>query len=218
MSISSPYATLVFLLFSTTLFCRQSTFKPTTPPNVHIKKAVSKITLDGKLDEADWHRAEQTSPFWESIPYDTSYAITKTEVRITFDDNNLYIGAKCYQKKSSYIVQSLRRDFPPGSTDLFGLILDPFCDKQNGFSFVISPMGVQREGLISNGGVDGVTTIWDQVWQSETHFENGAWTAELAIPFRSLRYNPNLTTWGVNFARQDLKRNEQSAWSAIPRS
>ena len=220
MSISSPFVTWVLLLFSTSIFCQQSTFKPNTPPNIHIKKALSKITLDGKLDEIDWQHAEQSSPFWESIPYDTSYAITKTEVRITFDDNNLYIGAKCYQKKSSYIVQSLRRDFPPGSTDLFGLILDPFCDKQNGFSFVSSPMGVQREGLISNG--NDFTSDWDNKWFSEVQNEADYFTIEMAIPFKTLRYKSldGVTNeWCANFFRYDQSRPqaERSNWSPLPR-
>ena len=220
MSTSSPYVTLLFLVFSITLFGQHSTHKPAEPPNIHIKKALAKITLDGKLDETDWQRAELSSPFWESIPYDTSLAITKTEVRITFDDNNLYIGAKCYQKKSSYIVQSLRRDFPPGSTDLFGLILDPFNDRQNGFSFVISPMGVQREGLISNG--NDFTTDWDNKWFSEVQNEPDYFTVEMAIPFKTLRYKTldGVTNeWRANFFRYDQSRAqaERSTWAALPR-
>ncbi len=222
MSITSPYVTLLFLLLygSTFSICQQNAFKPETPPNIHIQKAVSKIVLDGKLDETDWQRAAQTSPFWESVPYDTSFAITKTEVRITFDDNNLYIGAKCYQKKSSYIVQSLRRDFPPGSTDLFGIILDPFCDRQNGFSFVVSPMGVQREGLISNG--NDFTTDWDNKWFSEVQNEPDYFTIEIAVPFKTLRYKSleGVTNeWCANFFRYDQSRPqaERSSWSPLPR-
>lgn len=220
MSTSSLYVTLLLLFFSITLLGQQSNFKPAEPPNIHIKKALAKITLDGKLDETDWQRAAQTSPFWESIPYDTSLAITKTEVRITFDDNNLYIGAKCYQKKSKYIVQSLRRDFPPGSTDLFGLILDPFCDKQNGFSFVVSPLGVQREGLIFNG--TDFTTDWDNKWFSEVQNEPDYFTVEMAIPFKTLRYKSldGVTNeWNANFFRYDQTRTqaERSNWAPLPR-
>jgi hypothetical protein len=216
----SLYIALFLLLFSLKTVGQQNTFKALASPKIHVKKALSKMTLDGKLDESDWQRADLSDPFWESIPYDTSLAITKTEVRVTFDDNNLYIGAKCFQKKSSYIVQSLRRDFPPGTTDLFGLIIDPFCDKQNGFSFVTSPFGVQREGLISNG--NEFTTDWDNKWSVEIQNEPEYYTVEMAIPFKTLRYQSNdggANEWFVNFFRYDQSRPqaERSNWAPLPR-
>ncbi len=214
-----PFITLLTLFYSTQMVAQNNTFKPAAAPKIHIKKAQSKITLDGKLDETDWQRAELGSPFWESIPYDTSLAITKTEVRLTFDDNNLYIGAKCFQKKESYIVQSLRRDFPPGSTDLFGLIIDPFCDKQNGFSFVTSPLGVQREGLISNGNEFSVD--WDNKWFTKVQNEPDFFIVEVAIPFKTLRYQTTdgVNEWFFNFFRFDQSRPqaERSNWAPIPR-
>ena len=216
----SLFFALLFLFFSFKTVGQQNTFKPAEPPQIHIKKAAAKIILDGKLDETDWQRADLSSPFWESIPYDTSLAITKTEVRLTFDDNNFYVGAKCFQKKSSYIVQSLRRDFPPGSTDLFGIIVDPFCDKQNGFSFVVSPLGVQREGLIANG--NEFSTDWDNKWFSEVQNEPEYFTVEIAVPFKTLRYQTleGVTNeWFVNFFRYDQSRPqaERSNWSPLPR-
>ncbi len=220
MSTSSPYFVAFFLLFSIKTVAQNNAFKPAAAPEIHIKKAVAKIVLDGKLDEADWQRAELSSPFWQSIPYDTSRAITKTEFRVTFDDNNFYVAAKCFQKKNSYIVQSLRRDFPPGSTDLFGLIIDPFCDKQNGSSFTVSPLGVQREGLIANGNEFSID--WDNKWYVEVQNEPDFFTVEIAIPFKTLRYKTldGVTNeWFVNFFRYDQSRPqaERSNWCPIPR-
>jgi hypothetical protein len=219
--------TKTFIFFILFLSIYQTVWAQTTPnttippPNhIHIKRAVGNINLDGKLEESDWQNAEGSSPFWQSIPYDTSLAITKTEVKVTFDDAYLYVGAKCYQKRSSYIVQSLRRDFPPGSTDLFGVIFDPFCDRQNGFSFVTSPYGVQREGLVANGNEFSVD--WDNRWFVKIQNEPEYWTAELAIPFKTLRYRvvdgvPNV--WFINFLRYDQSRSqaERSTWSYVPR-
>ncbi|MBL7815308.1 MAG: carbohydrate binding family 9 domain-containing protein [Saprospiraceae bacterium] len=217
----TPFCIVLSLFcYLTKNIAQQNTFKPAASPEIHIKKTTTKITLDGKLDEIDWQKAEQSSPFWESIPYDTSLAITKTEVRLTFDNNNLYVGAKCYQKKSSYIVQSLRRDFPPGTTDLFGLIFDPFCDKQNGFSFVSSPFGVQREGLIANG--NEFSTDWDNKWFVEVQNEPEFYTVEIAIPFKTLRYKTidgETNVWFANFFRYDQSRTqaERSNWAPLPR-
>jgi hypothetical protein len=219
MKLFLPFFTFFLLFFSLKTMAQQHSYKPAAAPEIHIKKALTKITLDGKLDETDWSLAELSSPFWESIPYDTSLAISKTEVKLTFDDNNLYVAAKCYQKKSSYIVQSLRRDFPPGTTDLFGLIIDPFCDKQNGFSFVTSPFGVQREGLISNG--NEFSTDWDNKWSVEVQTEPEYFTVEIAIPFKTLRYQTRegANEWFVNFFRYDQSRPqaERSNWSPLPR-
>ncbi len=203
----------VFLILSIKISAQ-----PNIKHDIHAIKTKKNITVDGKLDDEIWKDAPNADGFWRISPNDTAFATTKTSVKIIFDDKFIYIGVVCKDDlPGNTVQQTLKRDFSILNTDCFAVALDPTADKINGFNFSVSPSGTQREGLISNGGVDGVTTIWDQVWAAETHFENGAWTAELAIPFRSLRYNPKITTWGVNFARQDLKRNEQSSWSAIPR-
>ena len=188
-------------------------------PSIHIKKAQTLITLDGVLDETDWQRAESATPFFQSSPYDTAYSTIKTEVRLTFDDNNIYVGAKCFQKKGTYVVQSLKRDYGPGTTDLFGMIFDTFGDKQNAFSFAVSPLGVQREGLIANG--HEFTTDWDNRWYSKVETFEDFYIAEVAIPFKTLRYNhtEGINEWNVNFLRfnQSVTPPERSTWAFLPR-
>ena len=95
--------------------------------------------------------------------------------------------------------------------------IEPFLDYSNGFSFGVNPFGAQREGLIENGGSFGVTTAWDNKWYAETRRENGYWTAEFQIPFKSIRYNEHLMHWRINFARNNLKTNENSTWFPVPR-
>ncbi len=212
----------LFLLILLSFLCSARSLSQSPIPDVdyklHIKKAKGKITLDGVLDEPDWAAAELASPFWQSIPYDTSFAITKTESRWTFDDNNIYISAKCFQKRDKYVVLSLKRDFGPGTTDLFGVIIDPFADKQNAFSFATSPFGVQREGLISNGNV--FTTDWDNKWSLKIKNEENFWTVEMAIPFKTIRYNNSENSvWNINMLRYDQSRPvaERSTWAYLPR-
>ena len=197
-----------------------------------IKKAKGKITLDGILDEADWQVAEMSTPFWQSSPYDTTFSTSITEARWVFDDNNIYVAAKCYQKKDKYVVLSLKRDFGPGTTDLFGVTIDPFADGQNAFSFAVSPLGVQREGLISNG--NSFSTDWDNKWFSVVKNYDDYWTVEMAIPFKTIRYKSatsetNVSTdggqedngikWNINMLRFDQSRPqvERSTWSFLPR-
>ena len=197
-----------------------------------IKKAKGKITLDGILDEADWQMAEMSTPFWQSSPFDTAFSTSITEARWVFDDDNIYVSAKCYEKKDKYVVLSLKRDFGPGTTDIFGVTIDPFADGQNAFSFSVSPLGVQREGLISNGNV--FSTDWDNKWFSVVKNYDDYWTVEMAIPFKTIRYKntadeANINThgvqqdngnqWNINMLRFDQSRAqvERSTWAFLPR-
>lgn len=186
-----------------------------------IKKATGKITIDGILDEPDWQSASVAGNFKQNSPYDTSYAEKQTEARVTFDDQFLYISAVCYQPKK-YIVQSLRRDYPNSSSDIFFVLIDPFQDKLNGFYFAVTPYGIQKEGLLftGSGGIDN-NFDWDNKWYSEATRHDDKFIIELAIPFKTLRYKlagNNLNEWNINFCRNNLVFNERSSWAPIPNS
>jgi len=185
-----------------------------------IKKTKSVIEIDGVLDETVWGQAQVASGFTQNFPADTSEAISRTEAMITFDDDNIYIAAVCYDDnpEKEYTIQSLKRDFSYPVSDAFAVYFDPFNDKTNGFSFAVNPFGVQREGLLQNGGSFGVTTAWDNKWFSEVKIYKDRWVVEMKIPFKSIRYNSDQKEWGVNFSRNNLKINENSAWSRIPRN
>ncbi|MFT6027999.1 MAG: hypothetical protein ACI8P5_002277 [Bacteroidia bacterium] len=186
--------------------------------NVRIKKAQGKITLDGILNEADWKSADVAEKFEQTFPFDSSQAETRTDVMLTYDDKNLYIAAICFDEiDGKYVIQSLKRDFSFPVSDAFAVFIDPFDDGANGFSFSVNPLGVQREGTVENGGGFGVTTAWDNRWFSEVKVEDGKWIVEMKIPFKSIRYNSDISEWGINFARNDLKRNESSTWSWVQR-
>ena len=186
-------------------------------PSLTIKKAQGEIKLDGNLDEPDWSSAEIAGDFYQHTPLDTGYAITETEVMVTYDDVNLYVGARCFDKiDKDFVVQSLKRDFLYNFNDVFAVFIDPFNDGVNGFAFALSPYGVQMEGLLQNGGGFGITTNWDNRWFSKVKQNPGYWTVEIAIPFKTLRYKEDISEWGINFSRNDLKRNENSAWSPVP--
>lgn len=185
---------------------------------MRIKKAEGKITLDGVLEEKDWTSADVAKDFQQTFPYDSSLAETRTEVMLTYDDKNLYVAAICYDgMDGKYVIQSLKRDFSFPVSDAFAIFIDPFDDGANGFSFSVNPLGVQREGTLENGGGFGVTTAWDNRWFSEVKIGDGKWVVEMKIPFKSIRYKTDISQWGINFARNDLKRNESSTWSWVQR-
>ena len=171
------------------------------------------------MDEPDWQLADVANNFFQVTPYDTSFAKSKTECRVTYDDNYFYVSAVCFDElPGRYVIQSLKRDYSFPVTDAFAVVLDPFLDGTNGFNFGVNPYNVQREGSIDNGGAFGVTTDWNVKWLSATRREDGKWICEIAIPFSSMRYKPGAQNWYINFIRNDLKRNEQSAWVPVPRT
>jgi len=171
------------------------------------------------LSEGVWQQTAKAGDFYISTPIDTAYAQTKTEVMLTYDDKNIYVAAICYDElPGDYVIQSLKRDFSYPRSDAFSVILDPFNDKTNGFSFAVNPRGVQREGVIQGGGNFGVSTSWDNLWYSAVSVGDGKWFVEMAIPFNSIRFKEGGNEWSINFTRNDLKRNESSAWAAVPRN
>ena len=183
---------------------------------LHIQQSTTAIKLDGNPDESAWQSATVLTDFQRQFPVDTGLATARTEIRLTFDAQNLYIAAVCYQQRSSYTVPSLKRDFPSGTSDVLNILLNPSKDGLNGFLFGISPLNVQREALIDNG-----TTLsyeWDNRWESAVQNFDDRWVAEIAIPFKTLRYTVSQgdNSWLVNFLRGRLNTWEVSTWRPVP--
>ena len=184
-----------------------------------IKRTTIPVDLDGVLSDSAWAEAEIIGNFYKSKPQDTSFAESKTEVMMSYDDRFIYVAAICYDElPGKYIVQSLKRDFSYPRSDAFVVFIDPFRDGTNGFSFANNPYGAQREGLLEFGGRFGVTTAWDNKWYSKVKQYKDRWVVEMAIPFKTIRYNSDVSEWKVNFSRNDQKRNETSTWVPVPRN
>lgn len=185
-----------------------------------INKTTETLKLDGVLDESAWAGADVANNFYLSFPFDSSYAKPEfqTEVKVLFDQNYIYIGAICYQKKEDIIISSLKRDFEGGVSDVFTVNFDTFKDNLNGFQFAVNPFGVQREGLIQGGSE--VLNYWDNKWYSQVKIHDNYWVVEMAIPFKTLRYKVSggENSWRVNFGRMVLKYNQISTWGPVPRN
>ena len=189
------------------------------PDNKHFFKAStskSLVTIDGDLNDEVWAHTDEVTGFWQNFPYDTSYAVTKTTVKVSHDADFIYIAATCFDDlpNKDYVISSLRRDFI-GNSDLFEVYIDPFGDKTNGFAFGLSPYGVEREGMISAGS--NVDYTWDNKWFSAVKRTPDQWTLEMAIPLKTIRFKNNSQEWHINFARVNLKRNERTSWIPIGR-
>ena len=182
-----------------------------------IEKINEKIVIDGVLDEPAWNRAQVAKDFFMITPVDTGRARQHSEARVAFDDEYLYISVIFYNNavKGPYVVESFKRDFSFGKNDNLLIAIDPFDNQTTGFSFGLNAYGAQWDGTMFDGR--GVDLNWDTKWYSEVRFDEDKWVGEMAIPFKSIRYDETIKEWGINFGRLDLKASEKSSWAPVPR-
>ncbi len=208
------YKSAVYIFFILFSFC---TFAQKKNENFKyfIKKTSQTIKIDGVLNDPAWQATAIAKDFQMILPTDTIKANLKTEVRMAYDEKFIYICGDNFIPHKTYMVESLRRDWNFGKNDNFLLILDTFNDITNGFAFGINAAGAQWDGQQYDGGP--VNLSWDNKWYSAVKQYADHWSFEAAIPFKSIRFNNNLNTWGVNFGRMDLPSTEKSSWAPVPR-
>lgn len=183
------------------------------PPVIHAMRADSALVVDGALDEAAWAKAQLAGEFHQIEPDEYAPASEATEVRVLYDDVHLYIGARMYDSapatiNAKQLIQGRRYLFD----DRVHVLLDPFLDRRNGYFFQLNPNGVRRDGLIENN--ETFIEDWDGLWQAAARVDSHGWTAEMAIPFRSISYDRMARAWGINFGRLVPRKDEQTAWSS----
>ena len=203
-----------FILFCSFLSVSALAQKKNAAYKLNIRPATSTIEIDGMMDEKAWQDADLADNFFMVLPMDTSRASVKTEVKMAYDNENLYVSAVCFTS-GDYVVESLRRDFNFGKNDNFLVFIEPYNDLTNGFAFGANAAGAQWDGQMYDGGK--VDLSWDNKWTSAVKMYADRWIFEAAIPFKSIRFKKGTTEWGINFSRNDLKTTEKSAWSPVPR-
>jgi hypothetical protein len=182
-------------------------------------QATDPVRLDGALDDEVWSRAEAVGGFVQSEPQDGQPATERTEVRLAFDDTTLYIAASCFDSDpAGIVVNDIRKDFKVGDQDSFEVIIDTFLDRRNGYMFATNPEGAKLDQQVANEGREN-NLSWDAVWSVRTRRTSDGWTAEMAIPFKSLRFEPARSAlWGINFSRRIRRKNEVDFWAPVPRA
>ena len=178
----------------------------------------AKITIDGELDEAAWQAAVPAKDFIQRDPNTGAPASEPSEVRILYNHEFLYIGVYCHETDPGrIIVNNIRRDYPPNDQDSFAFMLDTFHDRRSGYTFGTTPRGGQRDQQFTDTG--RVTNAnWDGVWYSESKIHGSDWTAEFAIPFKTLRFSEkDVQVWGVQFYRYMQHNGEANSWVPLPR-
>jgi hypothetical protein len=191
--------------------------------------------LDGIVDDSIWQTAQVITDFVQAEPFEGEPATEKTEVRLLYDETHLYLGVVCYDSDpSGIIVTDSRRDSNLDDTDSFRAIFDTYLDRQNGFVFGTNPAGIEYDGQVTNegegggggpgfgrsqsGSGGGFNLNWDASFQVRSHVGDFGWSAEFAIPLRTLRYGANKPQiWGLNFQRNIRRKREEVYWSPIAR-
>ena len=181
-------------------------------------RATGPIRIDGILDEDEWAGAPVASGFTQGNPNEGMPATFETEVRVLYDDEFLYVGAFAHDDSpEGPIVNDLSRDFSTRAGDIFGVVLDTFHDRRNGYMFETNPAGAKFDGQVFNEGRE-FNRDWDGVWYVSTQRVSDGWRVEMAIPFKTLRFRESPEQiWGINFLRRVRRLNEDAFWAPIPR-
>ncbi len=184
---------------------------------LHVIKSNAPIVPDGLLDETIWSEAEPIGNFWEKFPLDHSKAELNTTVKAAYDDRYLYFAITAYDTTDRYVARSLKRDGFIRNQDGIAVILDPVNTKSNGFGFAVTPYNVQAEYQFSaSTQSQELSAAWDNKWSSGVKRYSDRYVIEMAIPFKTLRFDANIKTWGVNFIRSDQKNNKFYTWTNVP--
>jgi hypothetical protein len=176
-------------------------------------KIDAQINIDGVLDEAEWLSAEVASDFITINPDPGQSSMLKSEVRILYDNNALYIGAFLYDPNPDSIQVTLSERDETGNADWFSVMLSPYRDGNNAVSFGVTAAGVQVDALWSGFGND---QNWDAVWESSVRMDENGWYVEYRIPYYAIRFpSDDEQIWGINFGRSIRRTREESWWSPI---
>ena len=186
---------------------------PTDPVRSAVVTAVtSEIVVDGSLDEAAWRQAPTIGDLVQRIPVAGAAPTERTEVRLLYDEDNLYIGVICHDAEPDRVLASqMARDASLNADDRLAIVLDTFRDQSNAFHFATNPAGAMVDGLVFANGE--TNDDWDGIWIVRTARTGAGWSAEFAIPFKTLSFPAGETVWGFNISRTIQRKLEENRWT-----
>jgi hypothetical protein len=216
---------LLIALVTTTLnsYCQNADiFEPdSVKKEIEAVEIRTSLHIDGLLNEAEWKLSKPSPRFIEIEPVQGNPPGEETDVKILYNRQYLYFGIFAHDSlgKKAIRATDFKRDFDDKSRDLISLAFDCFNDKRNAMSFVTDPYGVQRDLLSFDDLYYDVD--WNGLWRVRTNRTDSGWTAEIAIPWQTLRY-PNKTDsvqqWGLSIYRNRRITNEITSFSPYPRA
>ncbi|HEY3382018.1 MAG TPA: DUF5916 domain-containing protein [Vicinamibacterales bacterium] len=182
-------------------------------PSASATPATGPIRVDGSFDEPIWQLARPIGPLVQREPNQGRPATEETDVRVVYTADALYVGILCRDRTPGGIVSTqLTRDADLEVDDSILVILDPFLDNRNGFFFQVNPAGARADGQVSNNA-EHASRDWDGIWNAAARITADGWVAEIEIPFKTLRFKPGQTTWGLNVERRIKRLNETDRWA-----
>lgn len=211
---------LFAFLANALLFNSINLLSQNTPKKIKASFINEEIILDGELTESFWESTEKTSNFWQYFPTDSLRAKYQTTLQFAYNETTLYVAIHAEAVDNNFVVSSLRRDFSAIRNDNLTIMFDTFNDGTNAFGFGITPYGVRREFLVSSGGAsfENFNFAWDIKWQGESKIYDTYFTAEMAIPFTSLKFEEGTTKWLIKPYRFNIQSNETSTLARIPQT
>ncbi len=171
--------------------------------------------IDGRLDEAVWERASVVDDLHQVEPLEYDPPSEPTRILVFYGGDALYVAARMTQTRQ-VVATTLRQGEEFWDDDIFALIVDTFNDKRNGYMFQVNPNGVRMEGIYEN--TTSTNWNWNGIWRAASTQDERGWTAEMAIPFKTLSFNPENDTWGINFTRDISRGDETVGWVSRNRS
>ncbi|HSW29890.1 MAG TPA: DUF5916 domain-containing protein [Longimicrobiales bacterium] len=188
-------------------------------PVVAATRAVGSIHVDGRLDEASWAAAQVVSEFTQVDPEEGQPVSERTEARVLYDDEAIYIGVRLHDRQRP-TMRLGRRDMDLMDSDWLGVVIDSYHDHRTAFSMDLNPAGVQRDAVKTMvNGAEQDDNSWDAVWDARATVDEGGWTAEYRVPFSQLRFgNAPEQTWGIQLERVIGRRREYAVLSFTPKS
>ena len=181
-------------------------------PSIQAVRVEHGPVIDGRLDDAVWALAPTGGPLYEAYQHPGRRMTERTEFRVLYDDKNLYIGVWCFDSEPSGIIAREMEHDGRIADDYCYVLLDTFHDRRNGYLFTIEPLGARSESLVTENTV--VNRNWDGLWWARTSRDAEGWKVEMAIPFKTLSFNPAHSTWGFNVERQIRRKFEIGRWAS----
>jgi len=179
-----------------------------------ISRSVSQITIDGVLDEPDWKAAAPIGEIRQREPHEGQRATESTEVKLLYDSRNLYVGVMCFDSDPKHIIGTqMSRDADLSADDRIEILIDSLRDRRNAFYFATNPLGALVDALVIENG-QMINKEWDAIWLVRTRRTEHGWSAEFAIPFKSLGFHRGQQAWGFNFSRTIKRKLEEDRWAS----
>ena len=225
-----PFETLKLYLYRTTVFAfflltggavqaqQQAAETPGRRTLVAVRLPEDEsITLDGRLEEPVWQRAQPATDFTQQDPDYGGIPTERTEVRIVFDGQRFYMGVSCFDSEPDKLLgNTMKRDEFLAADDRFMWVIDTFLDARTGYFFEMNPSGLMADSLMGTGGSN--ERAWDGIWNARVRRSEMGWTIEIEIPFRTLNFDPDGAAWGINFQRSIRRKNEENLWTGHARN